>query len=104
MAETITLSSGPITDEPVRDDIGRLVKVNMNEDLTGATALSFDVEKPSGTRATWTPTISDRFLQYTTIAGDLNEFGTYRLSPKRTISAEILRGHTRTFFVKDRYE
>jgi len=87
----------------IRADIGTTISVDMKESMVGATSLSFDVEKPKGSRATWTPTISGNFLEYVTIAGDLNESGEYKLSPKFTLSGSTKRGAGVTFTVVDKY-
>lgn len=63
-------------------DIGVVIKVNCEEDLTGADSHHLRVKKPSGTIETWETSIaSGTWLHHTTASGDLNEAGTYKVNP-----------------------
>ena len=88
---------------PIRGDIGLLIRVDMKEDMSTATGLNFEVEKPDGEITRWTPTASGDFLEYTTIAGDLNVVGTYRISPILTTGTFSGRAKLVTFEVVDKF-
>lgn len=86
-----------------RGDVGTLIAVDMQVPMVGATSISFKIEKPSGAFDSWTATINGDLLEYTVIAGDLNEIGIYRGSPKFVLGGFDGSGEGFTFEVVDKY-
>lgn len=86
-------------------DIGTLIKVDMRETMVGATGLNFEVERADGSKVDWVPTINGNFLQYTTLAGDLNSKGKFIISPQ-FINAGGFNGRANpvVLLVRDKYE
>ena len=62
-------------------DIGTVITITPSgtTDITGATAVSIYYRKPSGSTGTWTASLVGNTIQYTTIAGDIDEFGTWNI-------------------------
>ena len=88
----------------VRGDTGVLIRVDMKEDMVGATNINFDVEKPKGTIESWTPVINGNFLEYTTVDGDLDQVGFYKISPVLTKGSFDGRGLGVVFEVIDKHK
>lgn len=63
-----------------KDGIGETIRVDVGQSLAGATVMQIKVVKPSGATATWTATQygSTTKIEYTTVAGDLDESGEWR--------------------------
>ena len=77
-----------------QDDVGTIIKIDMQEAITGATALKFYVRKPQGGEEIWTPTIDGTdYLTYTVIAGNQDELGIYKIQPALTLGAWTGRGN-----------
>ena len=88
-----------------KNDVGLIIELNMNEDISSATSLSYKVTKPDLTTTTWTPTIyGTNYLRYTTVAGDLSQAGEYKLQPCFTLGSWVGCGNTVTFRVYDDYQ
>lgn len=73
--------------------IGADVEIQTDEDLvTDVDYIVISVRKPSGAIDAWTPTSIDDatpaacVINYRTLAGDLDESGTYRLQPVVTMT------------------
>lgn len=80
-----------------QNDVGIIVTVATGITLTGATTTQVKVKKPSGALATWTATIDGtnaQQLNYTTIAGDLNEAGRYFFQAYVVLGTQTLLGET----------
>ena len=75
-------------------DTGTLIKLDTGVSLVGATALSIMVKKPGGATLTWTATASGNHLVYTTLAGDLNIPGTWKLQASITLPSGKWTGET----------
>jgi hypothetical protein len=61
-------------------DIGTRIRTTLNTDLTNATTLEYQVEKPDATTDTWTVTVEDTtngIVYYDVIAGDFDQAGSY---------------------------
>jgi len=90
-----------------KNDIGTVIEIviETDEDISGATELSFLVTKPDNSTDTWTATYSlvdsDKTLSYTTIEGDLNVAGYYYIQPYIDIATWSGRGNTVRFKVYD---
>jgi hypothetical protein len=92
-----------------KDDVGVQIRVNTGIDLTSATTVSLFISKPNGQNTTWTPTKEQPYtsgiLVYTTMQGDLNAAGTYKLQAYVKFSeSQILYGETGSFQVYDRWK
>lgn len=63
------------------DSVGDVLTIDLTDkvDLATATAATIRYRKPSGTEGTWTGVIVDDTIQYTTVAGDLDEPGVWYL-------------------------
>lgn len=95
------------------DAIGVGIECNMYEDMTGAYDVSLLVRKPDGTEVEWTdadPGIvevdgvdSPNFILYTTVDGDLDQSGRYKVQPKFSMSGATNYGNTDYFRVYKRY-
>lgn len=77
-------------------DIGTIFTINLTDcdvavDLTGHTSLQIIFAKPDGTSVTKTAsdsgTPTDGIITYTTISGDLDQDGVWRIQAKVTIPA-----------------
>lgn len=87
------------------DTVGLKIRVDAGRDITGATPTELHVKKPDGTTATWSATIADsNYLEYTTLAGDLDQSGTYRLQSVFTLSGWTGPGETYEFTIYDNYQ
>jgi hypothetical protein len=83
-------------------DIGTIIEIDMQENISTATELKLKVRKPDGTQVEWTPSIyGTNYLRYTLQVGDLDMAGTYALQPYMTIGTWTGRGDTVSFTVYD---
>jgi hypothetical protein len=59
------------------NDVGTLIKISPSDGLDISSAISSSVryQKPSGNTGTWTGSVVDNTIQYTTIDGDIDEAG-----------------------------
>ena len=69
-------------------EIGSIVIVNTDVDLTTATTVELHVKKPDGTVVVWIPTVytiqssePNQYLRYLTLSGDLDQAGKYYVQP-----------------------
>lgn len=86
-------------------DVGTNIRIDMQEAMASATGLSFDVKKPNGTFDTFTPiVINGDFLEYITVADDINVIGDWDINPILTISGWTGRGETVSFEVFDKFK
>jgi hypothetical protein len=67
-----------------KDDWGVVFSVLVGFDLTGATTYKLKIIKPDGRNATWNCTVATPatagYLTYTSVAGDLDVTGNYKLN------------------------
>ncbi len=64
-------------------DVGVLLKVDTVSDISGDSTHLLMVRKPSGAIVTWNATVTDgHYLYYTTVSGDLDEAGIYKIQAK----------------------
>lgn len=78
-----------------------LIKADCISDKTssieGATSTTITYQKPSGTTGSWPATVVDgRYLQYQTVAGDIDEAGTWKFQAYLTLGGWIGHGETAT--------
>lgn len=87
------------------NDIGTVIEIDMGENISTATGLVLEVQKPDLTRVEWTPIIyGTNYLRYSVVAGDLDKVGKYLINPKLTLSTWIGRGNTISFEVLSRFK
>jgi len=69
-------------DSVVRGMVGARIVLATGEDLSEATKLEIHAVRPDGTSVAWTATASSTAgsIEYTTVTGDLNAVGVWRLS------------------------
>lgn len=83
-----------------KDDIGTIILINMNTDISTATGISLSIRKPDGSTDTWTPTISNTYyLRYTIQSGDLDQAGKYSVQPNLTLGTWTGKGQSISFTV-----
>jgi len=73
-------------------DIGSLIELDTGEDLSTGSNAKIKYKKPSGVTGEWTGVIDDTKITYTTIAGDIDEAGTW--SFQGLITVGIWTGHS----------
>ena len=70
-----------------KNDVGTIVKIDLQTDLSSATSITINVKKPDGTSEVWNPTVYETvYLRYVIQSGDLNLSGTYTLQVHLTDS------------------
>lgn len=86
-----------------KPDIGTVVSLNTGVVITGASGLSIEVKKPSGTVASWAGAIGadTKSVEHTIAANDLDEAGDYILQAKLTLNGGTWRGKSVVYTVKD---
>jgi hypothetical protein len=89
-------------------DWGVIIRAYTGINLTGATSLKYKVIKPDGRLVEWTPTVespaTDGYLTYTTVSGDLDSGGLYKLNAYVVFASGVFTGETCTFRVYKRGE
>lgn len=89
-----------------QNDIGTIIELDTQSDLTDAVTLQMKILKPSGTILTKTATIpvgltaSDGKITYTTVSGDFDEVGEYNIQAHIVGSSTDHLGNNATFTVK----
>jgi len=90
-----------------QSDVGIALTVATGVTLTGATTTQLKVKKPSGQTATWSATIDGtnaQQLNYTTVAGDLNEAGRYFIQAFVQTGGQTLYGQTAEIDIYGAYQ
>lgn len=91
-----------------KGDYGVLVRVDTKVNLTDAIAFLLKVYKPDGREVCWTPTVESPaiagILIYTTVQGDLDTTGTYKLFAQVDFVSGRFIGEVATFRVYDLWE
>lgn len=81
-------------------DVGTIISINMQRDITTATSYSLFVQNPDGTTTSWTPTITNtNFFEYTTVSGDFDQSGEYEIQPRLTLGGWTGSGDPIKFYV-----
>lgn len=84
------------------DEVGLTILLDAGQDITGATDVTIEVLKPSGTTDSWTAEVFDsQYVKYVTVEGDLDEVGIYKLQIELTLSGWTGRGNTTSLRVYD---
>jgi hypothetical protein len=81
---------------PYVEDIGTEIELDMDEDVSAATGITFEVLKPDQSEVTWTGiTISGTTkFKHVVVLGDFDKPGYYAIQPKFTLGAWTGRGRT----------
>lgn len=85
-------------------DIGTIIEVDCIIDISGATVGNVLIEKPDGSTATWTATVTGTLLKCVTEAGDLSVPGVYTAQAYVEIYPTKVKGESASFTVYDSYE
>jgi len=90
------------------DEVGRVISVSVGIDLTGATIKKILVLKPNGQKPEWTGVVTGSAVEgvfsYTTVAGDLNCAGVWKVQAYVENSGKKVYGQTATFTVYDKFQ
>ena len=81
------------------NDIGTLINVDVGSDVTGATVHRIKYIKPDGTTDFWDATVLTRYLQYTTVDGDLDQVGEWKIQALVTTASGTWHGEAARFDV-----
>ncbi len=91
-----------------KGDYGVIVRVDTKINLTGSTGRAFKILKPDGREVSWSCTVESPatggILTYTTVLGDLDVSGTYKLYAEVTFASSKFLGETATFRVYNPWE
>ena len=83
-----------------QNDIGTIFTIDCGSDISGAINTRLLIRKPDGTLVEWTAvTYDSNYLRYTTVAGDLDQVGSYKLQATLNINNWSGRGETTSFTV-----
>ena len=63
----------------VKGDIGTIIKLDTDIDVSAAIDSRIDYKKPNGDTGSWTASTSTTFVQYTLTSGDLDMVGKWEL-------------------------
>ena len=78
--------------------------MDVGQDITAATGTFLDIKKPDGTTSQKVASIVDtNYLQYTTVAGDIDQAGVYRIQAVLTLGGWSGLGETAELMVYDIY-
>ena len=83
------------------NDIGTLIRVDVGSDITGATVHEIKYIKPDGTTDSWDATVSTQYLQYTTVDGDLDQVGEWKIQALVTTASGTWHGELTRFTVNE---
>lgn len=76
-------------------DVGTVLTLDVGEDISDATALRIQAQKPGGTTDSWVASASGTSaLTYTLASGDIDETGVWRLQAKVTTPDGVWYGET----------
>jgi hypothetical protein len=89
-----------------KEDIGVVIRLNTNVDITGAATQGIYVSTPDGDEVYWPATVySTTWVTYTSVDGDFDDDGDYLLQSYAKWSDDsIHRGETYTLTVYNHYE
>lgn len=94
-----------MTNKSYVGDIGTILEVDCGVDISSATTHNLMVQKPDLTTVELTGTVyNSNYIRYTTIAGDFDQEGVYRIQSKIVIPAWQGLGETVKLRVYDPYE
>lgn len=99
------MSAATIVPKVYVGDVGTIILIDLQEVISAATDLSFQVKKPDKSVVVWTPSIDGTMkLKYTILSGDLNVVGKYVIQPKLTLGGWVGRGNSVELIVYPLFE
>lgn len=76
-------------------DVGTVIELDMQEDISSSTSITFRVKKPDDSIVTWVPSIyGTDYLRYTLVADDIDLSGIYYVQPHMTLGGWVGYGKT----------
>jgi len=94
-----------MSDKIYVNEIGLTIILDAGQDITGATGITIEVQKPDGTTASWSAEVYDsQYVKYVTVEDDLDQVGTYKLQIELTLSGWTGRGNTTSIRVYDSFK
>ncbi len=76
-------------------DTGTVITLDCGQDISAATARSIAVRKPDGTATSWAASASGTTaIAFTTLAGTLDQHGTWQLQTVVSLGGGTWRGET----------
>jgi len=88
------------------DDIGTILRLDIDEDLTDASTTEIRYKKPDGSTGVWVATKSsthDNCIEYIMQSGDMNLEGQYKVYAYLVFPTWRGRGEIATFVVEDNF-
>lgn len=87
-------------------DVGTVILLDTGMTITGATAVTIEVLKPSATEAHWAATVhtDNVSVKHTIVSGEFDEIGSYTLQAKLTLGGGTWRGESVKLVVKDKFK
>ena len=90
-------------------DVGTAILADCGVAVTGAEDIIFEVTKPDGAAAEWAAEVTSvtgvpNFLVHYTVAGDLDQPGTYRVQPHFRVGSWTGKGETAKLKVYDGFK
>ncbi len=86
-------------------DTGTVITLDCGQDISAATARSIAVRKPDGTTTSWSASASGTdSIQFTTLAGSLDQNGTWLLQAVISLGGGTWRGETVQLVVFARFK
>lgn len=76
--------------------------LDTTQDLSSATSVAIEYEKPSGAEGTWTGSVSGTTIVYTVQVGDIDEVGLWRLQAKAVFTLRVSYGRVVEMRVNER--
>lgn len=81
-------------------DTGTVIVLDCGQDVSAASARSIEYRKPDGTTGSWAASASGtNAIQFTTLAGTLDQAGRWRLQAKVTLPSGVWLGETADLMV-----
>lgn len=95
-----------MADKVYRDGISIDIIVNMQASVTGASTLSLLVKRPDGITVSWSGTAyNTNYIKHTTVAGDINQAGIYKICPKLVYATgQVIYGETAELPIYDHFD
>jgi hypothetical protein len=95
-----------VSDKVYVGDAGTAIEIDVQEDISAATNIKFNVKKGEGTIVQWIPTLlpDNRTLRYITKADDLNVPWDYKIQVSLTLGSWTGKCETVSFRVYSPYE
>jgi len=95
-----------MANKPYVGDIGTIIRINMQEDVSAATVKKFYMMKPGATIVTELTdiSVSGQYLSYVVKSGDFSVEGVYEIQPYLEIGGWKGRGETAQFRVYSLYD